>query len=170
LPEESAFAFPEHDPLFQHRRYATTRRSKVGYRKRTLNPESRLLGIPQLCEPILQGLLMRLLYGPESNAHSVRPRVGHFPKSYESGSSMVNSYPHLRPPGKGRRRLNKTSEHAQIASHRSDLPFRFDVHDFHPSCKRAPHRAMLLYLHKLEYEPLSSASLSIPRQCVLFLT
>jgi hypothetical protein len=50
------------------------------------------------------------------------------------------------------------------------LPFRFDVHDFHPSRKRAPHRAMLLDLHNLKYEPLPPMALPICRGCVVFLT
>jgi hypothetical protein len=48
------------------------------------------------------------------------------------------------------------------------LPFRFDLHDFHPSRERAPHSAMLLDLHNLKYEPLPLMTLPICHRCVVF--
>ena len=95
---------------------------------------------------------MRRFNHPESNAHSRRPHIGHEPESHESRAAVIDPDADFGAVRKRRGRLDKASEYAQIACDRGNLPFRFHVHDFHPSCERAPHRAMLLHLHSLQYE------------------
>ena len=115
----------------------------------------------ELCQPIFEDLLVRRFNGTESNAHSRRSHIGHKPEGNECGSAVINPDADLGAVRKGCGRLDKTAKHAQIARDRSNLPFRFDLHDFHPSREWAPHRAMLLDLHKLKYEPLRTAALPI---------
>jgi len=107
----------------------------------------------ELCQPIFEDLLMRRFNRAESNAHSRRPHIGHKPEGNECGSAVINPDADLGAVRKGCGRLDKASKHAQIARDRCNLPFRFDLHDFHPSREWAPQRAMLLDLHNLKYEP-----------------
>ena len=115
----------------------------------------------ELCQPIFEDLLMRRFNRAKSNAHSRRSHIGHKPEGNECGSAVINPDADLCAVRKGCGRLDKASKHAQIARDRCDLPFRFDLHDFYPSREWAPHRAMLLDLHKLKYEPLPTAFLPI---------
>lgn len=96
---------------------------------------------------------MRRFNRAESNAHPRRSHIGHKPEGNECGSAVINPDADFCAVRKGCGRLDKASKHAQIARDRSNLPFRFDLHDFHPSREWAPHRAMLLDLHNLKYEP-----------------
>jgi hypothetical protein len=104
---------------------------------------------------------MRRFNRAESYAHSRRSHVRHKPEGNECGSAMINPDADFGAVRKGCGRLDKASKHAQIARDRCNLPFRFDVHDFHASRERATHRAMLLDLHNLKYEPLPAAALPI---------